>query len=128
MAEKLKRYKRLEEASDEKFRGEKFYDRLASDPVAMGEIEMYIDNNGNLYRQQFLPIIKNIQRKIKAGRYDHALAPKLWGYLIENGMKMYAKENRDPRWMDLLSTKDRKVLAQKYADVYYDEIMNGNFD
>ena len=41
---------------------------------------------------------------------------------------MYAKENRDPRWMDLLSTKDRKVLAQKYADVYYDEIMNGNFD
>lgn len=128
MAEKLKRYKRLEEASDEKFKGEDFYDRLASDPVAMGEIEMYIDNNGNLYRQQFLPIIKNIQRKIKSGKYDHAFAPKLWGYLIENGMKLYAKENRDPRWMDLLSTKDRKVLAQKYADVYYDEIMRGNFD
>lgn len=128
MAEKLKRYKRLEEASDSKFRGESFYDRMASDPVAMGEIEMFIDNNGNLYRQQFLPIIKNIQRKIKSGKYDHALAPKLWGYLIENGMKLYAKENRDPRWMNLLSTKDRKVLAQKYADVYYDEIMNGNFD
>ena len=128
MAEKLKRYKRLEEASDKKFKGENFYDRLASDPTAMSEIEMFIDNNRNLYRQQFLPIIKNIQRKIKSGKYDHALAPKLWGYLIENGMKLYAKENRDPRWIDLLSTKDRKVLAQKYADVYYDEIMNGNFD
>lgn len=80
----MKRYKRFfEEASDSKFRGEDFYDRMASDPVAMGEIEMYIDNNGNLYRQQFLPIIKNIQRKIKSGKYDHALAPKLWGYLIE---------------------------------------------
>lgn len=124
--EKLRRYKSLKE-SNEMFKGDKYYDHLASDPIAMDEIEMFIDNDGDLYRQQFMPIIKNIQKKIKSGRYDHKLALKLWGYLIENGMKKYAKENGE-RWMDLLSTKDRKVLAMKYADVYYDEIMNGNFD
>lgn len=124
--EKLRRYKSLKE-SNEMFKGDKYYDHLASDPIAMDEIEMFIDNDGDLYRQQFMPIIKNIQKKIKSGRYDHNLATKLWGYLIENGMKKYAKENGG-RWMDLLSTKDRKVLAMKYADVYYDEIMNGNFD
>jgi hypothetical protein len=68
-----------------------------------------------------------MQAKIKSGRYDHALAPKLWSYYVENAMKMYAKEMGSGKWNTLLSTKDRMVLATKLADYYYDGIMNGEY-
>ena len=117
----------MKESSTSMFKGDDYYDRMAQDPTAMREIELYIENDGDLYRQQFMPIIQNIQRKMKSGKYDHSLSPKLWGYLVENGMKKYGKEFGD-RWNTLLSTKDRKILAQKLADAYYDEIMLGNYD
>jgi hypothetical protein len=125
--EKIKPYKRLEEQEKEMFKGEDFYDRLASDPTAMSEIEMYIDNTSAIYNRSFLPMVQNLKRKIKAGKYNHALAPKLWLYLVEAGMKGYAKEFGDT-WNTLLSTKDRKVLAQKYADFVYDAIVRGEYN
>lgn len=125
--EKIKPYKSLKEQEKEMFKGEDYYDRLARDPTAMSEIEMYIDNNQSIYRQSFLPMIQNLKRKIKSGKYNHALAPKLWLYLVEAGMKGYAKEFGDV-WNTLLSTKDRKVLAQKYADSVYDDIVRGEYD
>lgn len=97
------------------------------DEDAATEIDLFIENDGNLYRQQFIPIIKNIKRKIKSGKYDHKLAPKLWIYLIENGMKKYAKEFGGT-WNDLLSKQDRMKLATMYADRYYEQIQDGEFD
>ena len=75
---------------------------------------MFTENDGDIYRQNFQPIIKNLKQKIKTGRYNHALAPKIWMYYVEAGMKKYAKEFDDPkRWMDLLSTKDRKSISSE---------------
>ena len=47
------------------------------------ELKLYIDNDGDLYRQRLVPIVKNIQRKMKSGKYDHSKAPKLWMYLCD---------------------------------------------
>ena len=56
------------------------------------ELEMYIMNDQDLYRQMFMPIIMNIVRKMKRGVYDHKLAPRLWQYLVDQGAKNYVKE------------------------------------
>ena len=58
----------------------------------MAELKLYIENDSDLYRQQIVPIIKNVQRRMKSGKYDHTKAPKLWMYLVDNGAKKYVKE------------------------------------
>ena len=55
------------------------------------ELRLYIDNDSDLYRQRLVPIVKNIQRKMKSGKYDHSKAPKLWKYLVYDGAKKYSK-------------------------------------
>ena len=131
--EKLIDYKRRffkESSSEQMYKGDDYYDNLASDEHAMREIELFTENDSDIYRQTFQSIIKNIKQKLKSGRYNHALAPKLWGYYVEAGMKKYAKEvDGDPKnWMNLLNTKDRKVLALKCADYYFDAVVRGEYD
>ena len=53
------------------------------------ELKMYIENDGQLYKQRLVPIVKNIQRKMKSGKYDHKKAPKLWMYLVKDGANKY---------------------------------------
>ena len=109
---------------EQEYKGDSFYENKFDDPDMVYELELFLENDGQLYRQQFIPIIKNIQRKIKSGKYDHNQAPKLWMYYVENGLKKYAKElGSGMAWNQYLSVKDRKVLAMKLADINYDEIM-----
>jgi len=63
----------------------------AVDETAARELELYIDNDRELYRQR-RSIEQNIARKMKSGRYDPTKAPKLWQYLIDAGARKYAKE------------------------------------
>lgn len=121
---KIKEYTSLFEAN-EKFQGDDYYNKKYKDSIAMDELELYIENDSDLYRQQFIPIIKNIKRKLKSGKYDHKLAPKLWLYFVENGAKKYAKEFASPsEWKDMFVKSDRMILAQKLADYYFDNIEN----
>lgn len=109
---------------EQEYKGDSFYKNKFDDPDMAYELELFMENDGQLYRQQFIPIIKNIQRKIKSGKYDHSQAPKLWMYYVENGLKKYAKElGSGMAWNQYLSVKDRKVLAMKLADINYDEII-----
>ena len=62
------------------------------DRHAVQELKLYIENDSDLYQRQIIPIVKNIQRKMKSGKYDHTKAPKLWMYLVDNGAKKYVKE------------------------------------
>lgn len=44
------------------------------DPHAATELKLYIDNDGNLYRQQTTSILKNLITKQARGEYKHDLA------------------------------------------------------
>ena len=82
------------------------------------ELKLFIDNDAQLYKQRLIPIVKNIQKKMKSGKYDHKKAPKLWKYLVDDGAKKYAKEFPGVKF-------DRKVkdhVAQEFADEYRVEI------
>lgn len=102
----------------------KFYDEHAAK-----EIELFAENDGDLYRQQRRPILINLSKKYKKGVYDISKAAKLWRYFIDSAMKKYNKEfgSRGDKWSDLLKTSDRQILAEKWAQETKDEFDAGNF-
>ena len=87
------------------------------DAHASRELKLYIEDDKDLYRQQIVPIIKNVQRKMKSGKYEHTQAPKLWMYLVDNGAKKYVKEYGGN--MKTLFPKDlRMSIANEFANEY----------
>lgn len=100
-----------------------------SDPDAAREIELYGDNDSQLYFQMRRPILVNLGKKYKKGTYDIVKAAKLWRYYIDAVMKKYNKEfgSRGDNWYDLLNTHDRQLLAMEYAVNTKAEFDLGNF-
>jgi hypothetical protein len=98
------------------------------DKDAAREIEIYAENDGDLYRQQRRPILQNLSKKHKKGTYKIELAAKLWRYFIDSAMKKYHKEfGGRGKWSDLLSTSDRQILALQFAQETKDEFDLGNY-
>ena len=96
----------------------------AVDKDAARELEIYIENDQKLYKQKLIPIVKNIQKKIASGKYDHKKAPKLWMYLVDEAAKKYIKDHGSPgEKIDSMFNKEtRMAVAQNLADNYRDEI------
>ena len=93
----------------------------SSDEHAETELKLYIENDRDLYRQQIVPIIKNVQRRMKKGTYDHIKAPKLWMYLVDNGAKKYVKEFGG-NVKDMFPRDVRQSVAVQFANEYRAEI------
>jgi hypothetical protein len=82
----------------------------------VSELKIFIDNDGDLYRQQYTPILKNLTTKLARGVYDKTKAEKIWMYLVENGAKKYTKEygTADPgEWHRTFSIADRREVARE---------------
>ena len=90
----------------------------AVDKHMVTELKLYIENDGDLYKQRLIPIVKNIQKKMKSGKYDHKQAPKLWMYLVTDGAKKYAKEFPGVKF----NKQEKEAVAQEFADDYRDEL------
>jgi len=85
------------------------------------ELQVFLDNEAKLYNQK-KSIIANIMRKLKAGKYDPRLAPKLWLYWVDAGAKLYQQE------MDLKIPRNvREALAEEIADSEYRRIQDGEY-
>jgi len=100
------------------------------DPHAASELELFIDNDGELYRQQTLSILKNLATKRAQGKYKHDLAVKAFGYLVEAGAKKYAKEygSRDQSWHKMFDVATRKRVAEELTKGFETEVALGNYD
>ena len=61
--------------------------------VEADELLLHIDNVERLYRQR-LAIEDMLRRKALKGKYDGALAPKAFLYVVDVGARDYRKENR----------------------------------
>jgi len=97
--------------------------RRAVDEHAARELELYIDNDYQLYRQK-TEIRKNQLRKVKSGKYNPALAPKLWMYLVDAGAKKYNKAFGSPGvpWHKVFPKETRMHVAQEYAKEFDSEL------
>lgn len=101
---------------------------VPSDRDAIREIELYAENNPQLYYSRTLPILKNLAKKYVKGTFDVNKSAKLWQYYVEDAMKRYHKEFRSSgSWSNLLSVPDRKTLAKELADATLDNFENGDY-
>lgn len=94
------------------------------------ELVLFIENDGDLYRQQMQPIRKNLATKMAKGVYDRTKAEKLWMYLVENGAKKYAKDfSADGLpWNKLFSMEDRRHVARELNDDFIANQKHGEYD
>jgi len=114
--------------------------KIKHNPVSVGdnhaatELFNYIKNSRELYDRQYIPIIKNLLRKIKKGTYDAEKSVKLWKYIVDNGAKLYAKEFAAAAdWNRIFNIGTRNAVARSlsidaYADMknnVYGEILCG---
>lgn len=78
---------------------------------------LFAENTSELYNQK-KSILANIQRRLKKGTYDHALAPKLWMFWVNNAAKLYRKEYEGSTYQETFNKATREALAKELADRY----------
>jgi hypothetical protein len=93
---------------------------------AAHELHLFIDNDGDLYRQQYQPILKNLVTKQAKGVYDKDKAIKLWLYLVESGAKKYVKEYGGV-WNVMFSVPTRREVAAKLNEHFLAESALGAY-
>lgn len=99
------------------------------DEVSAKELYLWIENDGDLYNRQYVPIIKNLVAKKAEAVYDHTLAAKLFGYLVESGAKRYEGGGRDSHHFPVYFPKKvRDAVAEELRDHFETEYALHNYD
>lgn len=94
---------------------------------AARELCLFIENDGDLYRQMVTPIIDNLARKKAKGTYDSTLALKAWKNLADEGAKRYhAQFGSGGPWHGMFSPDDRRECAAMLADSFGEELDGRN--
>jgi hypothetical protein len=101
-----------------------------ADPTAAHELELYIENDADLYRQQFIPIVKNLMLKRRKGIYDSNKAVTFFMYLMESGAKKYINEfgTRGAKIDTVFNKNTRLQAAKTFRDSFETEAELGNYD
>ena len=87
------------------------------------EIYGFIENYEPLNRQMDA-IRKNLMTKIARGQFDEKKAPKIFMYLIDNGLKSYEKLHGDIE----LSKKEKAEMANNMVIDFMSEAEQGNYE
>lgn len=93
------------------------------DEHGVDELSQYIMNDAQLYRGQYIPIVKNLMNKKAKGVFDPALAVKLFLYLVNEGAKRYAKE-----FHSVFDKETRVAVAEELTQAFVEESETGAFD
>jgi hypothetical protein len=88
------------------------------------ELELYIDNDSDLYRKRKHPIEINLTKKLASGKFDINQAPKLYRYLIDDGIKKYTKDFGGIR----LTKEQKDNLSKAYVNQFLEDADSGQFD
>ena len=100
------------------------YDQMGHEAT---ELKNTMDSTEEGYNQQYIPILKNLTKKMKKGTYDRDKAAKLFMYYVDNGAKRYVKDYggtvRDQFPKDV-----RMQAAKAYVEDFEDEYENKNWD
>jgi hypothetical protein len=91
------------------------------------EIELMADNDQGHYNQK-QSIQANLAKKIAAGKYDHAQASKLFGYLADSVSKKYQKDHGSGSGAHAFDSATRRAAARSMADQFHEEVKDGEHD
>lgn len=100
------------------------------DVAAQQELELFAENDGDLYRQMVVPIRKNLVNKMANGTYVHARGVDGFMHFIDEAARRYTKQFGTSG--DTMSTSfkklDRRVVAERFADELETEYKLGNYN
>jgi hypothetical protein len=99
---------------------------LKEGSIEQRELKLYIDNDGQLYNSRYMPIIKNLSKKMKKGKFDKRLAVKGFMYLVDDGVKKYIRDFGGSKGM--FSKKDKIEVAKEFADEFEVIYKNKEYD
>lgn len=92
------------------------------------ELKLYIDNDYDLYMQQYTPQVENLKKKLGKGIYDPKKAEVLFKYLADNGAKKYDKEFLSPQDRGkTFSPDDRRAVAKELRESFEDWMKSDGF-
>tara|TARA_B100000941_G_C28350534_1_gene471599 strand:+ start:328 stop:693 length:366 start_codon:yes stop_codon:yes gene_type:complete len=102
----------------------------AVDSDAVNELDSFIQNDEDLYRKRFMPIISNMRRKMAKGIYDDEKAIKLWMYLVDDAARKYVQEfgSMDTDVKDMFPKETRLQVAKILRDREKENIEKGEYD
>ena len=106
------------------------YQFISESMDAVNELDLYINNNEDLYRKKFMPLVHNLNRDLKANRYNHKNAVKQWNLLINDAAREYVKEFGKPGEdvKDMFTQDSRAKVAQVLADREFENMKAGEYD
>jgi len=95
---------------------------------AARELELFAENDGDLYQRSAVPIMKNLSKKFKKGTYDPELGVKLWKYHADRAAKAYSEQHSTgDDWKTMFTPRDRMEMAKSMEDSWRSEMEAGNF-
>ena len=97
---------------------------------AVNELDLYINNNEDLYRKRFMPLVHNLNKDVKNNRYNHDNATKPWNLLVNDAAREYVKEFGKPGEdvKDMFSQDSRAKVARVLADRELENMKKGEYD
>ena len=97
---------------------------------AITELDLYNNNNEDLYRRRFMPIAFNLQRKFNKKIYDHEKSKVLWASLVDDAAKEYVKEFGTPGEdvKDMFPKLTREKVVQVLADRELQNLEQGEYN
>jgi hypothetical protein len=97
---------------------------------AVNELDLYINNNEDLYRKGFMPLIYNLRTDVNSNRYNHENAIKQWNLIVNDAAREYVKEFGKPHEdvKDMFPQETRTKVAQVLADREFENIKKGEYD
>lgn len=102
--------------------------RLVFNQHSVRELGLFIENDGNLYRQMLVPINKNLEKKKAKGAYHPRKAEKAFRYLVDEGARRYTKEHgsHGNGGFGSFTPGDRAELSRQAARAFEVEYKSGN--
>jgi hypothetical protein len=92
-------------------------------PINAEGLELYIDNDGILYREIWTPITTELTKQKSKGTYDHAEAAIAFRFLVGDGAWQYVKEFPDSS----ISEEVKQETAESMRDRFEIEHSLGNY-
>lgn len=87
-----------------------------------GELELFAENDGGLYRTLTTSIIKSLASKYKRGKYDSTKAVDAWYTLASTAAKQYAKQIDSTIYFDVTA---RFTAATNFEKYYFEQVKAG---
>lgn len=101
---------------------------LAADEQAARELELFIENDRQLFEGMFKPIVKNLANRMAKGEYEREKAVKAFRYLIDEGSKRYLKEFGGPGYNRyVFSPATRDAVARSFEQGFRSEWDAGSY-